>query len=422
MKKLLLLGNNLGYQEVEQYVRERGDYLIITDNIPVFQSAAKQSADEAWNISTMDIDKLYDKCILEKVDGVLATTGEMNLRSAIMLAEKLGRPFYVSLDTWNSMNDKRCFKEICRKYDLPVSPDYAVEDLQSEDEFPVIVKPASNSLNRGISICFQKEELSAACDKAEKNSKNGKIFIEKYIKGTQLSFFYHMVDGQIECTDIVEFWRSSENSLVCAVVGISTSEQTERYMKLYGQKVEIMLRETGCLNGMALIQGIVEEKTGKLYFIENNFRLDGVGCFDLHRLYFGIDAVKIITDIALDGRTDFKPVPYFCRPDKILAHYGIWASEKCRITKITGLGEIKEHIKDAKIMVKYHEGEYFDSNDGNGDMILGFGFSGNNREDIIKNIQLINSKVQIYNEKGNDILIRYEDMEMLRNRKILLKN
>ena len=73
-------------------------------------------------------------------------------------------------------------------------------------------------------------------------------------------------------------------------------------------------------------------------------------------------------------------------------------------------------------MVKYHEGEYFDSNDGNGDMILGFGFSGNNREDIIKNIQLINSKVQIYNEKGNDILIRYEDMEMLRNRKILLKN
>ena len=34
MKKLLLLGNNLGFREVERYVHMRGDYLVVADNLP----------------------------------------------------------------------------------------------------------------------------------------------------------------------------------------------------------------------------------------------------------------------------------------------------------------------------------------------------------------------------------------------------
>ena len=88
MKKLLLLGNNLGFREVERYVHMRGDYLVVADNLPEGKSAAKQIADESWDISTLDIDALYDKCMAEGIDGVLATTGERNLESAVILDRK----------------------------------------------------------------------------------------------------------------------------------------------------------------------------------------------------------------------------------------------------------------------------------------------------------------------------------------------
>ena len=46
MKKLLLLGSNTGSLEIAQYVRSRGDYLIVTDYYPKEKSPAKQIADE----------------------------------------------------------------------------------------------------------------------------------------------------------------------------------------------------------------------------------------------------------------------------------------------------------------------------------------------------------------------------------------
>ena len=55
MKKLLLLGSNTGSLEIAQYVRSRGDYLIVTDYYPKEKSPAKQIADETWDISTTDI-------------------------------------------------------------------------------------------------------------------------------------------------------------------------------------------------------------------------------------------------------------------------------------------------------------------------------------------------------------------------------
>ena len=414
MKKLLLLGNNLGFREVERYVHMRGDYLVVADNLPEGKSAAKQIADESWDISTLDIDALYDKCMAEGIDGVLATTGERNLESAVVLAEKLKLPFYVSKDTWKCMNDKRYFKELCREFDLPVSRDYSEDTTWKEEDFPVIVKPALSSLNRGITICTKKEELDNACKLARKYSQNGEIFIEKFIKGTQFSIFYHMVDGQIECTDILELWREEAYSVRCAVVAVSPTFLAEMYLKLYDEKVRNMLLKSGCLNGTTLLQGIVEEKTGKFYFIENNYRLDGVGAFEVHRLFLGIDAVKILVDISLDGKTNFKPIPYSRKADTQLSHYGIWATEKCHIGKIEGIDEISKLLHNPNIMLKYHEGELFNANDGGGDMIVGFGFTESSRDNVMNNIQMINKMVSICNENGDDILKRYENIEKLK--------
>ena len=57
-KKLLLLGTNPGTTDMVNYARSQGAYVIVTDNLPPDKSAAKLIADEAWPISTADVDTL----------------------------------------------------------------------------------------------------------------------------------------------------------------------------------------------------------------------------------------------------------------------------------------------------------------------------------------------------------------------------
>ena len=153
MKTLLLIGSNTGYREVAEYIKKRGDRLIVTDYLPVEESPAKQLADEVWNISTRDEEAIYQKCLEEKPDGILATTSEPNLETALKLAERLGLPFYISPRAWSYVHDKLEFRKMCKKHGLPVAEEFSEENFPTESDCPVIVKPADNCFNRGITIC-----------------------------------------------------------------------------------------------------------------------------------------------------------------------------------------------------------------------------------------------------------------------------
>ena len=412
VKKLLLLGNNLGYQEVIDYVHKRGDCVIVTDNLTGEQSHAKKMADISWNISTLDVDALYQKAKSEGIDGVLATTGERNIESAITLAEKMDLPFYVSSDTWKLFHDKIRFKEVCRTHGLPVSPDFTEDRPPEEKDFPVIVKPADNCFSRGVSICRKPEELPEACSHARKFSETGRIVIERYIEGVQLSIHYHMVDGVVEFTDLAEFYREEGKDVFGPSVTVSPASCLDSYMKLYDSRMRAMLKAAGCRNGVTFFQAIVENHTGNLYFIENNYRLDGVGIFRLQNLALGVDAVKIITDISLDGRTDFRPVPVRRDKETVIAQYCIWGFGKCRIGEISGLEE--NRTDRTYILQKYQEGDLLGQNGENGDMILGFGIWTDGMDELIARIRTINKTVAVYDENGADILERYENPEQIR--------
>ena len=124
MKKVLLLGSNIGSREMVEYIHQREITPLYRTFIPEKLSEAKQEADESWDISTLDMDELERKCRENHIQAVLASTGEQNLESAIWLAERGNLPFYVNRKTWEILNDKKRFKDLCRRYGLPVPEDY----------------------------------------------------------------------------------------------------------------------------------------------------------------------------------------------------------------------------------------------------------------------------------------------------------
>lgn len=404
MKKLLLLGSNTGSLEIAQYVRNRGDYLIVTDYYPKEKSPAKQIADETWDISTTDIDQLYEKCIENSVQGVLSSTGEANLKSAMELAERLQLPFYVNSRCWNTVNNKIKFKETCKKYGIPVPKDFSESD-PLEDEFPIVVKPADNCLNRGLSICREISELPSACAYAYENSLAKNIIIEKFVKGIQVNVFYHMVNGEIYLSTVMKSVTNPGTPESCYAVTYNNPENTERYLEKYDEKVRTMMKELGCRNGTAIVQAI--ESQGEMYFLEMNYRLDGLGFFQTLKEASGIDAVKIITDVSLDGKTDFIPVSYRKENEGVYCIYSLWTYKTCRIDKIKGVREIQEILPDLHFQMVCEEGMETEVVPGTGAMMMNISFCRKSQKEISETIREINRMVFVYDQENKDILAKF---------------
>ena len=72
-----------------------------------------------------------------------------------------------SLNCYHYTIDKRAFKDICIKNGVSVAQDYHVSLHPTEAEleaikFPVVVKAIDQSANRGMSYCFEKEDIQKA--------------------------------------------------------------------------------------------------------------------------------------------------------------------------------------------------------------------------------------------------------------------
>ncbi len=414
MKKLLLLGSNEGYREVSEYMKKRGDYLIVTDYLPYEQSPGKQLADEYWDIDTHDLDRLYEKAREAQVDGVLATTGERNIEYAMRLSKRLGTPFFMSEETWSYSNNKRKLKDLCREYGIPVPEDFSPEEPPKAEDYPVIVKPVDNCFSRGISVCRDESELDAAIEFARQNSPSEQVVIEKYIQGTHFDLIYNNIRGVSDISGVAEILTQSGEPRMSYNLAINCSDSRFRYYKAeYDEKVRRMLEEMGGEYGTHTVQFISDEKTGVLYLYEINSRLDGLGLYNTLKRINGADMVKMMVDVSLDGSSDVRMKSFSYEEFPSICYYIIRSHKKCRIAKIEGLEKFRDKLSDLYILQACREGmEFPESYVGNAFFV--FVFTAPTRDDVLDSVEYINDNLKVYDTEGEDVLVRFTDIPKLR--------
>lgn len=409
MKKILILGSNTGSLEMVEYIRRRGDYAIVSDFYQMEQSPAKQLAHEHWEISTQDLELLYGKCLEENVQGILASTGEANLESAIKLSGRLGLPFYVDEKSWKYTNDKLLFKQACMEHGLPVPQAFSLTDLPEDADYPVVVKPADNCFSRGLTVCENKEALPEAIALAEKYSGKKRVVIEKYIEGIQLNAGYYMADGEIELSDVFGSFVGPGEPSTCYSFFTTKHRYETMYLEKYNEKVKQLLKDLGCRNGKAFIQGIVQKDT--LYMLEVNYRLDGMGMFNLGKEAYGLDSVKLLVDYSADGKTSMPKIP----PNRktVTAAYAIWTRSEGTISRIYGLERLKEKIPNVRIRCMFREGMTVSEARENGRLLMTIAFIKNSEAEVEETVKWINRNVGVLDQEGKDMLIRFEAFDQI---------
>lgn len=277
MKKLLILGGNRLSCDIVRAAKAEGIYTIVTDWNDPQKSPAKIIADEYWNDSLMDYDKLCAKISRTGINGIITGFTDSNLLPYQHLCEVNSFPCYATKDQFAWTLDKASFKKKCIKYGVPVVPEYELEKfdpLQINKENRIIIKPVDNSGSRGICICDNPKDFQEKLKYSLEFSKKKLVVIERYMDCDDVSFEYTIQDGEVMLSAICDryIYKTLDAGSVTSKL-IYPSKYLPIYIAETDEKVKRMFQEEGLQNGVLFMQVFVEN--GSFYFYEMGYRLSG---------------------------------------------------------------------------------------------------------------------------------------------------
>ena len=205
-KKIMIIGAGEMQTPVIRNAKELGLYVITIDgNI---NAQGNKYADLALEIDTNDKIKILEAAKKYEIDGIL-TTSDYPVRVVAYVCDKLGLKGLSEKAAKISTN-KYLLRE-CLYNNGIVTPKYqkisCIEDFKKLDsnlEFPLIIKPVDSSASRGIKKVENSSELSEAYDEAKKHSKSGDVLIEDFLIGPEYSVESLSQNGKITIVAITE--------------------------------------------------------------------------------------------------------------------------------------------------------------------------------------------------------------------------
>ena len=290
---LLMGGKPIGSVEIARYVKERGDKLIVTDYLPAEESPAKQFADEAWDISTADVDTLVHKANAAGVNAVISGVHEFNIERAIELAERLGLPFWCTAKQWDAFEDKPGFKRLCQEFGIRVAREFNAIDADSV-KFPVAVKPADGSGSRGFTKCYDRNGFDTALSHAREFSPTGTALVEELVEGEAVIIHYTVHEGRAFFCGMADK-HSEQMGLKGAPImalQIAPSVHQGQYLAEDDSKVKAMIESLGIREAPLWIEAFYRD--GSFVFNEAGLRFGGSMTNLMVRELCGVDQMNVL--------------------------------------------------------------------------------------------------------------------------------
>lgn len=417
-KRLLILGGMRFSCEIVNKARELGIHTIVADYNKIEDSPGKQIADEAVDISVIDVDAVVSYVKSNSIDGVIVGFNDMLLPYYADICEKSGLPCYGTKEQFEILIAKDKYKALCRQFGIPTIPEYNIDD--EHIEYPVLVKPADNSGSRGITICRDRHDLLDAVTIGKKASKSGKVLIERYIEGREVTVFWTFQDGNYHLSALANrhVKQNQGNDIIPLPVGYTfPSVFLEKYKAEVEGNCKELFRFLGLKDGMMFMQCKVENGTCLLYDL--GFRPTGSLEYKILKRVCGYDPLEMMIHFALTGimseeDISLKVNPMFPQPAfnvSCLCAPGI-------IKKINGVEKVMSMPEVEDVVVAYTPGDTI-TKEMRGLLsqisirVLG---SVMNKEDLLPVMEKVFETLHIIGEDGNEMIlpgIEFDDVDGL---------
>ena len=414
-KRLLILGGMRFSCEIVTAARSMGVHTIVADYNRTEDSPAKQISDESVELSVTDVDAVVEYIRGHSIDGVIVGFNDMLLPYYADICEKSGLPCYGSKEQFLTLTSKDKYKSLCRRFGVPVIQEYSIGD--PDIMYPVLVKPVDNSGSRGITICRNHVDLEHAVAVGIKASKSGKVLIERYIEGPEVTVFWIFMNGNycISAFGNRHVKNNQGNDVIPLPVGYTfPSVFLEKYRAEVEDKCKRMFRFLGLKNGMMFMQCKVEG--GTCYLYDLGFRLTGSLEYKIIEKASGYNPLEMIICHSLSGSMGDKDISSLANPEFKEPAFNVSCLCKSgRIKEIVGVEEVKAIPGVLDVVLGHVAGETI-TEDMRGLLsqiavrVLGTVPA---KEELGKTMKKINDTIGIRGEGGQELLlpgIDYDDI------------
>lgn len=422
-KKLLVLGGTSGKDIVAQ-AKRMGVYTIVADLEDM--NAAKSIADEGVVISTTDTEALV-KLIRDKhIDGVFSGPSEFNIQQVMKVCQAAGLPFYATKEQWDICQNKAAFKSLCRRFNVPVVPEYDVTaEMRPEDlakvKYPVVVKPTDACSSKGLSICVNEEELKKAIPFAIAASESGNFIVEKCITSDYgFGCRYIANEGEIYLAAASDAYTVDEfdGKAHISAGAIFPSKKLDSFIRDINPNLIEMFKSIGLANGTFFMQALVDQDGDRIYFHEMGLRLSGGLIYPMVEAACGYNDVQMMIRYALGG--PMATPEDIAKIDPYMNGHFIgsltFPLKAGKISHISGLEVVKACKKVTGIAQYYFDGDVVkDSYIGTlSQHLCRIKMMTESRDEYKELIQWIESKVSVVDSDGNDMIYRRFDINRLK--------
>ena len=410
-KALLILGGAAQLCDIVVDAKKMGYYVVVTDYLK--NSPAKRIADESCMVSITDVDELVDLCRNRHIDGIMNYCLDPGQKPYFNVCKKLGWKCYGTEKQFHIMTNKDVFKNECAKYGVSTIQGFDSDgDVNDEVikriKYPVVVKPADGRASKGNTLCMTQDDLVRGIQIALDYSIRKKVVIEKYMPGRQeVVVKYCIVDGEIFLTSMSDLYTCYTKDGVRAYIGGQTfpSRYCDLYLRNVDKRVRSMIKGMGILNGAMSWDGFVDGED--IRFFDPSFRMGGAQDWRIVEKISGVNISSLLTNFAMTG--SMGDIEIIRRIDRAFTEKSsamlYFLSNIGHITKIVGLEESAKVGSVIGYHLSHEEGDdviQFGTSD---HVVIRFLMVANTKEELKKDILMIQSLFDVLNENGESLLL-----------------
>lgn len=304
MKKIMILGAGNAQKDAILYLKEKGHF--------VYACSYRIDDEKSICADKFALIDIKDKAAVEayvkqeKIELVYSVGSDLAMPTAAVVSERLGLPSFVSFETAEICQKKHLLREALGtdfEGNIPFVVCESKEQAKRFHHFPGMLKPVDAQGQRGCIEVQSKEDILNHFDRTMSYSKCGKVILEAYVEGDEVSAnaFFH--NGEMECcivSDRIVFDEFPGGIIKEHKIPTKYSGRPEEIrVKNLVKRVSDAL---GIKNGPVYMQ--IKIRNGQPYVIEVTPRLDGCHMWRLIKAYCGIDLLAHTFARLLNEKTE----------------------------------------------------------------------------------------------------------------------
>lgn len=212
-KKIMILGASALQIPAIRKAKELGYQIILVDYDE--NAVGFQLADVKLVVSTLDQEEVYRQALRYCPDVVITSTSDGPVRTAAYVNERLGKQPDLSYEDSLCATIKSYMRERLKENNVPIPDYYSVRNFEEfinsvrKLKRCCIVKPADNAGSRGVVSLDEperrtEEELRQTYEYSKRNSRNGIVMVEEFMKGPEVSVEAMTVNGETTIITITD--------------------------------------------------------------------------------------------------------------------------------------------------------------------------------------------------------------------------